>query len=71
MTPFEFYWQCVEIEAGESGYRLPDDELIFSYVGMGATATVSAGDIRKMISELQGLRTKFHGEKESEAFDNG
>jgi hypothetical protein len=69
MTPFEFYWHCVEIEAGESGRRLTDDDLIFSYVGMGATATVSAGDIRKMISELQELRTKFYGEKELEVFD--
>lgn len=49
--PFRAWWRMVEAQAEISDEAIPDEAIVLSFMGSAASTTVSAGNIRKMLTK--------------------
>jgi hypothetical protein len=58
MDTLEFYWRCIEADMELSGTPLMPEDVVMSYCGRGASATVTAGEMQRHLRQYQEARER-------------
>lgn len=51
-SPFSIWWAMVEAQEELAGEKIKDDTIVFKFMGSGASTSVTAGQIRKMLNAI-------------------
>lgn len=51
-NPFSIWWAMIEAQEELAGETIKDEAVIFHFMGSGASTSVTAGQIRKMLDAI-------------------